>query len=123
MFTRATRPTIVLFTLAGGLGLAAPARAADLHVPDQFPTIQIALNLASDGDTVVVAPGTYFEAIDFGGKAIEVRSTGGAALTTINALGRATSVVRIVADSISVPSAPCQRSHRPAKAICSPSAR
>ena len=35
--------------------------AADLHVPDQFSTIQGAIDSSNLLDTVLVAPGTYFE--------------------------------------------------------------
>ena len=34
-------------------------------VPLAFPTIQAAIVAANTGDTVLVAPGTYFETIDF----------------------------------------------------------
>ncbi len=38
-------------------------------------SIQDAIDAAMDGDEIVVAEGTYLEAIDFLGKAITVRST------------------------------------------------
>ena len=65
---------------------SAPAalRAAIINVPADQPTIQAGINAANPGDTVLVAPGTYFENIDFKGKAITVTSSGGAATTTIN---------------------------------------
>ncbi len=50
---------------------------------DPFCRIQDGIAAASGGDTVLVLPGTYFESIDFLGKAIEVKSSGGAAATVI----------------------------------------
>ncbi len=59
-------------------------RAAIINVPANQPTIQAAINAAANGDTILVAPGTYYENINFNGKAITVTSSGGAAVTTIN---------------------------------------
>ena len=55
-----------------------------LHVPTEFLTIQDAIDAAKDGDTVMVAPGTYVENISFKGKAITVVSTDGPDLTFID---------------------------------------
>src|SRR5437867_11657103 len=68
------------------------ARAATINVPASQPTIQAAINAASNGDTVLVEPGTYRENINFMGKAITVPSSGGPAVTTIDG-GVARSVV------------------------------
>lgn len=62
-----------------------PATAANvLNVPGTYPTIQAAINASTDGDTVMVASGTYFENIDFKGKLITVQSAQGPSVTTID---------------------------------------
>jgi hypothetical protein len=74
--------------------LATGAHSATLLVPAQYPTIQAALDAAANtGDEVVVAPGTYPEAINFHGKAVYLHSSDGSAVTTINATELNTSVV------------------------------
>lgn len=45
-----------------------------ITVPEDFATIQAAINASSDGDTILVAPGNYAENINFLGKAITVGS-------------------------------------------------
>jgi PKD repeat protein len=55
-----------------------------LNVPGSYPTIQAAINASVNGDTVLVAPGTYFENIDFKGKLITVQSAQGPSVTTID---------------------------------------
>ena len=54
---------------------------------DPYCSIQTGIDNAVDGDGIIVAPGTYFETIDFLGKVITVRSSRGAAMTTIDASG------------------------------------
>jgi len=74
------------------LSLAAPclvllswfALGSTIKVPKDQPTIQAGINAANPGDTVLVAPGKYMENINFLGKAITVKSSGGAAVTTID---------------------------------------
>jgi hypothetical protein len=45
-----------------------------LNVPGTYSTIQSAINASSTGDTVLVAPGTYFENIIFRGKGVLLTS-------------------------------------------------
>lgn len=81
--------------------LAAPALAADIYVPDNYATIQDAINAAVNGDSVIVRPGTYVENIDFIGKSITVRSEMGADATVIdgNDNGSVVSFVNLENDS------------------------
>ncbi len=85
----------MLALIVAGLAVLGPtpagAVAGLINVPADVATIQAAIVAASTGDTVIVAPGTYHEHIDFLGKAIEVRSTVGPATTIID--GDRTSVV------------------------------
>lgn len=74
--------------LAGLLWLLAIVTTADadkINVPGDFNTIQEAIDVAQNGDEVVVAPGTYFETINFLGKAIWLHSSDGLEVTTIDA--------------------------------------
>ena len=71
------------------------ALAADLLVPQQYSTIQAAVNATVTGDTVIVAPGTYNEQITIEGKAITVRSSGTASNTKIDRVNAAGNVFTI----------------------------
>jgi nitrous oxidase accessory protein NosD len=73
-----------LAALLAGLVFATPAGASVLKVPHDFSTVQAAINAAAPGDTVLVAPGKYFENIDFLGKRITVTSKKGPKKTILD---------------------------------------
>ena len=53
------------------------------HVPEEYEKIESAIFFASNGDTVLVEPGTYYEEIDFMSKSICLLSTNGPEITSI----------------------------------------
>nr|MBC8204523.1 right-handed parallel beta-helix repeat-containing protein [FCB group bacterium] len=67
--------------LIAALVLSFSAFAATIHVPGGYPTIQAGIDAAVDGDTVLVADGTFTgignKNIDFTGKEIVVMSENG----------------------------------------------
>lgn len=73
------------------LSLCAAGAQTTIHIPADQPTIQSGIDAAHNNDTVLVAPGSYTENIDFKGKAITVTSGAtsyfGAAGTILNGLG------------------------------------
>ncbi len=72
------------------------AQGVTINVPVDQPTIQAAIDVAVPGDLIVVAPGTYWEAIDFKGKGITLRSSDGPQVTIIDGSGSNGSVVQCV---------------------------
>ncbi len=46
-----------------GVVLGARAESADLYVPENYTTIQEAVNAGTSGDTIYVGSGTYNEAV------------------------------------------------------------
>ncbi len=49
--------------------------ADEVHVPDEYGTIQSGIDAAKEGDTIIVEPGEYFENIYIEGKNITLRSS------------------------------------------------
>jgi parallel beta-helix repeat protein/predicted outer membrane repeat protein len=72
--------------------------AAPINVPGDYATIQAALDAASNGDEILVAPGTYtgtgyFPVINLLGKPITIRATGTAEETILDGEGERRGVV------------------------------
>ena len=63
-----------------------PAFGNTIHVPGDHATIQAAINASSDGDLILVEPGTYSENIRYYGKKITVKSEQGPWVTMIEGI-------------------------------------
>jgi len=85
---------IFLFFSTGD-GASAAVYGNTLSVPGQYGSIQAAINASHNGDTVLVANGTYSENINFTGKNITVKSVNGASVTKIQGTGANNPVVTI----------------------------
>lgn len=85
MFSIPTRLRSALICAVSLLATASLAQTTINVGPGQpYATIQSGIDAAANGDTVLVAPGTYHENIRFNGKAITLTSSGGAAVTFID---------------------------------------
>ncbi|HWR82116.1 MAG TPA: right-handed parallel beta-helix repeat-containing protein [Candidatus Deferrimicrobium sp.] len=84
----------LLFLAATMAVLSSLAVSKTIHVPADSATIQTGIDGAVNGDTVLVAPGTYSENIVFTGFAIKVLSSGGTSATFLQPAASAVSIVR-----------------------------
>ncbi|MCC6678605.1 MAG: hypothetical protein IT436_15840 [Phycisphaerales bacterium] len=69
------------------------AAQTPIHHVAAGESIQAAIDVADSGDEIIVAPGTYHEAIDFIGKAVYLHSSDGPVMTTIDGEGLMVPVV------------------------------
>jgi len=72
------------FTFIGSPSIIPPGEEETLYVPGEYPTLRAAMLAAKSGDHIEVAPGTYYERINFDGKALHLYSSAGPTITTIN---------------------------------------
>ena len=72
----------ILFIIFFGLPVICLSKT--IRVPGDYPTIQQAIDASINGDTVLVAPGTYKETFDYKQKAITVKSSNGPFETVID---------------------------------------
>ncbi|MCH7729296.1 MAG: hypothetical protein IH991_22880, partial [Planctomycetes bacterium] len=66
---------VLISLVVAAMGGSVVHGQATIHVPADAQTIQIAIQQAQPFDTILVAPGTYFEAINYMGKVIVIQSS------------------------------------------------
>ena len=100
------RLVFALFCVAIILGLTMPmspvAEAqATVYVPDDYSTIQAAVNAVSPGDTIIVRDGTYTENVVVN-KTLTIQSENGADYTTVQAADPTDHVFDVTANYVTV---------------------
>ena len=68
-----------------------------IHIPGDVAAIQDAFDLAIDGDTILVAPGTYVQTATLVDKSVILHSTAGAASTVIESFTGAEAAIKTAA--------------------------
>lgn len=85
--TQAILAVLLAFSPATLLG-------AQVNVPEQWPTIQEAVDQASAGDVISVGPGNWNQTVDLKGKPITLIGRAGAAKTILDGGGLGRSIIR-----------------------------
>lgn len=82
------------------------AFGATIHVPEDYSTIQAAIDAADPGDTIEVADGIYAENVDVY-KQVTIRSENGYNSTTVVAVNSDDDVFEVVADYVAIEGFTC----------------
>jgi parallel beta-helix repeat protein len=80
---------------------AQPPTVSFTYVPDDYPTIQAAVNVASAGDTIIVRDGTYNENVKVN-KRLTIQSENGANCTIVQAANSTDHVFEVTADYVNI---------------------
>lgn len=91
----------LLALVVAAASAAGPLAAAVLVVPDEYPTIQSALDAARTDDTVLVQPGTYAEALTISER-VTLTTTAGPFATAVDASGTGTRALTVLVAGVLV---------------------
>ena len=78
------------------------ASPATICVPDDYSTIQAAVNASSSGDTIIVRDGTYIENVDINKDHLTIQSENGAEATIVQAANPNDSVFEVTSDYVNI---------------------
>jgi len=81
--------------------LPVKAEPRTIIVPDDYPTIQAAVDAASDGDTIIVKAGTYIENVNVN-KSLTIESENGAEVTIVQATNLNDHVFHVTANYVNI---------------------
>lgn len=87
------------FPLGEGKAQASPTT---IYVPDDYLTIQGAVDAASAGDTIIVRDGTYTENVDVNKDHLTIKSENGPDATTVRAANSGDPVFSVAADYVEI---------------------
>jgi len=73
-----------------------------IYVPDDYPTIQAAVDAATPGDTIIVRDGTYAENVRVDKDHLTIKSENGPASTIVKAGGSGDYVFALLADYVNI---------------------
>jgi len=75
-----------------------------IYVPDDYSTIQEAVDAANPGDTIIVRDGTYIENVDVSKDHLTIRSENGAEVTIVQATGSTYEdhVFKVITDNVKI---------------------
>jgi len=98
---------MLFLLLASTLNLAfniqpVKAEPGTIIVPDNYPTIQAAVDAATDGDTILVRAGTYTENVKVNKDHLTIKSESGAEATIVQAANPNDHVFEVMADYVNI---------------------
>jgi len=93
---------VLLTGLSKPTAIAIIPEAATIYVPDDYSTIQAAVDAANPGDTIIVRDGTYIENVNVNKDHLTIRSENGAERTVVQAANPDDHVFEVTRDYVNI---------------------